>query len=198
MNIGLTGGIACGKSTVASLLVGKGAILIDADRIAREVVEPGTPGLADIAAKFGQAVLQPDGSLNRKALGAIVFQEAEKRKALEAILHPRIRERMRLLLEEAEAAHPDRLVVVDIPLLYESGLQDNYEQIMVVYVPEAVQIQRLIQRDQIDEAEARRRIQSQMPIEEKRQRADILIDNSGTLAETERQVLAFWSGKGLP
>jgi dephospho-CoA kinase len=197
MNIGLTGGIACGKSTVSAMLVKRGALLIDADRVAREVVEPGSPVLAQVAAQFGQAVLQPDGSLNRKQLGEIVFADAEARKALEGLLHPSIRALMRERMGSFEQLHPDKLVVVDVPLLYESGLQAGYQQVMVVYVPEAIQLERLMQRDQLTLAQAKQRLQSQMPIEQKKKLADILINNCGTLAETERQIDDFWLRKGL-
>ncbi|GIQ69827.1 dephospho-CoA kinase [Xylanibacillus composti] len=195
MNIGLTGGIACGKSTVADMLVEKGAVLIDADRLAREVVEPGTPTLAQVADTFGQAVLLPDGSLDRKRLGQIVFADDAARKKLEALLHPPIRALMRSRMAAYEQEDPTRLVVVDVPLLYESGLVDYFSEVMVVYVPPAVQLSRLMERDGMDEAAARQRIAAQLPIEEKRKRADIVIDNSGSLAETARQVDQFWDSR---
>lgn len=197
MNIGLTGGIACGKSTVSAMLVRRGAILIDADKIARDVVEPGSPVLARVAEQFGQAVIQPDGSLNRKKLGEIVFADKEARKLLESLLHPAIRAQLREQKETAEREQPDKLVVVDVPLLYESGYEHMYQEIMVVYVPREVQRERLIRRDGLSEAEADRRLDAQMPIEIKRERADILVDNSGSLEETERQIREFWLRKGL-
>ncbi|AEI39868.1 dephospho-CoA kinase [Paenibacillus mucilaginosus] len=197
MNIGLTGGIACGKSTVADMLVRRGALLVDADRIAREVVMPGTPVLAQVIARFGEDLLLPDGSLHRKKLGERVFGNPEALKDLEGLLHPPIRAAMRERMRTLEAQHPDKLVVVDVPLLYESGLQEQYEQVMVVYVPRAVQLQRLMKRDGIDEEAAVRRLQAQWDIEEKRRLADVLIDNSGTLEETELQVQRFWDERGL-
>lgn len=197
MNIGLTGGIATGKSTVAKLLTVRGAILIDLDGIAREVVEPGQPSLLRIAERFGQAVLQKDGSLDRKKLGAVVFADPAERKALEAIIHPAIRTVMKERMSYHEGNSPDKLVVVDVPLLYESGLESYFQQIMVVYVPREEQLQRLLERDKLTVEEAQRRIQAQMDIEEKKRRADVLINNSGSLADTEQQIEGYWREKGL-
>jgi dephospho-CoA kinase len=193
MNIGLTGGIACGKSTVAAMLTQRGARLVDADRIAREVVLPGTPALAAVAARFGQAVLAPDGTLDRKRLGAIVFDDEAARRDLEALLHPPIRALMRERKERYEQEAPDKLVVVDIPLLYESRLEHMVDRVMVVYCPRDVQLQRLKERDGLTPQQAEARLAAQLPIETKRQRADIVIDNSGTMVQTERQVDEFWS-----
>ncbi|MCR8643744.1 dephospho-CoA kinase [Paenibacillus sp. N1-5-1-14] len=194
MNIGLTGGIACGKSTVAAKLVQLGAILIDADVIAREVVMPGTPGLQQITAHFGPEVLQEDYTLNRKALGSLIFGDEEQRFALNAILHPLIRARIKSRLAEEQLANPDKLVVVDIPLLYESQYEVIVDQVMVVYIPRELQVERLMARDGYSLEEAESRLQSQMSIEEKRQRADIVIDNRGTIAATEEQIETFWKG----
>ncbi|WP_442601450.1 dephospho-CoA kinase [Paenibacillus sp. KN14-4R] len=194
MNIGLTGGIACGKSTVAAKLVQLGAILIDADVIAREVVLPGTPGLQQIKERFGQEVLNEDGTLNRKALGSLVFGNEVKRLALNAILHPLIRARIESRMTEEQLANPDKLVVVDIPLLYESGYEVIFEQVMVVYIPRDKQIERLMSRDGYNIEEAESRLHSQMNIEEKRQRADIVIDNRGSIEATEEQIETFWKG----
>ncbi|GGF97840.1 dephospho-CoA kinase [Paenibacillus abyssi] len=192
MKIGLTGGIACGKSTVASMLVARGAVLVDADQVAREVVLPGGPALDSIVSRFGQAVLNEDGTLNRAELGSIVFADKEKLKELESILHPAIRERMQGRLNQYEAEDPARLHIADIPLLYETGQASLYSGILVVYVPREVQVERLMKRDPemtLEQAESRVRLQ--MDIEEKRQRADWVIDNSGSLENTERQVDAF-------
>lgn len=197
MNIGLTGGIATGKSTVAKLLTERGANLIDLDKIAREVVEPGQPALHAIAERFGQAVLQPDGSLDRKKLGAVVFSDLEERKALEAITHPAIRAVMKERMARYEAEEPDRLVVVDVPLLFESKLESYFEQVMVVYVPRETQLRRLIERDALTPEEADKRLAAQMDIEEKKRRADILIHNTGTPEDTDRQIDRFWREKGL-
>jgi len=198
MNIGLTGGIACGKSTVSAMLVRRGAALVDADRIAREVVEPGSPVLSRVALRFGQAVLLPDGALDRKALGRLVFGDEAARKDLEALLHPPIRALMRERMEAFEREQPRRLVVVDVPLLYESGLAAMFEEVLLVYAPREVQLARLIGRDGLDATEAAKRLEAQLPIEAKRALADCVIDNSGTLEETERQVALFWQRKGLP
>lgn len=197
MNIGLTGGIACGKSTVSAMLVDRGALLVDADQIARDVVEPGSPVLEQVAAHFGQAVLQEDGSLHRKKLGEIIFGDTEARKQLEGILHPPIRKMIRDQMEAYERQFPDKLVVVDIPLLFESNLSYLFEQVMVVYVPRHIQLERLMARDGLTESAANSRIEAQMSIEEKRKLADIVIDNSGTWEDTYAEVERFWLGKGL-
>ncbi|MCM3131614.1 dephospho-CoA kinase [Paenibacillus polysaccharolyticus] len=197
MNIGLTGGIATGKSSVSAYLASKGALLIDADVIAREVMLPGHPVLAAAVQRFGQAILNEDGTLNRKKLGSIVFQHPEERKALEAITHPAIRKEMRERTAAYELKHPDKLVVSDIPLLYESGLEEGFSEVMVVYVPRAVQLERLMNRDQMTQADAEARIAAQMDIERKKERADIVIDNSGSWAQTEKQLELFLTHKGL-
>ncbi|WP_211749801.1 dephospho-CoA kinase [Paenibacillus sp. Marseille-Q4541] len=197
MNIGLTGGIASGKSSVSEFLVSLGAILIDADKIAREVMLPGHPVLAAVARQFGQAVLLEDGALNRKKLGEIVFNHPEQLQALNDITHPAIRQEMRDRKHTYEEQFPDRLVVSDIPLLYESGLENEFEQIMLVYVPRAVQLDRLMKRDGMDEHQASRRLEAQMDIEEKKQRADIIIDNSRDFEETKKQILVYWHRAGL-
>ena len=197
MNIGLTGGIACGKSTVSDMLVRRGALLIDADRIAREVVEPGAPALGQVIERFGADLLLPDGSLNRKKLGERVFGNPGALKDLESLLHPPIRATIRARMQDYETQHPDKLVVVDVPLLYESGLQAMYKEIMVVYVPRAVQMERLMKRDSLTEEQAVQRLNAQMPIEKKKELADIVIDNSGTIEETEEQIERFWSERGL-
>ena len=199
MIIGLTGGIACGKSTVAAMLVDRGAALIDADVLAREAVEPGSAGLRRIAERFGQAVIAPDGSLNRKKLAAIIFGDDSARKELEGMLHPEIRSRIQRQMAAFERLTPDKLLVVDIPLLYESGMEDLFAdgQIMVVYIPAELQMARLMERDGLSAEEARQRLAAQLPIEEKRQRADIVIDNGGALEETAQQIDQLWRRKGL-
>ncbi|GAK38726.1 dephospho-CoA kinase [Paenibacillus urinalis] len=197
MNIGLTGGIATGKSSVSRYLVSLGAILIDADQIAREVMLPGHPVLAAVIERFGQAVLNEDGTLHRKKLGEIVFGNSAELKALNDITHPAIRQEMRERMRMFEQEQPDKLVVSDIPLLYESGLSEQFEQVMVVYVPAEIQLKRLMERDGISESDAISRLNAQMDIEEKKRRADIVIDNSGTMEETKAQILKFWHDKGL-
>lgn len=197
MNIGLTGGIATGKSTVSALLVSKGALLVDADVIAREVMLPGHPVLTAAVEHFGQAILLPDGTLDRRRLGDIVFHDPNERKALNDITHPAIRQEIREQMQTFEREHPDRLVVVDIPLLFESGLEAMFEQVLLVYAPFEVQVERLMERNRLTKDEAVARIRSQMDIEEKKKRADVVIDNSGQPSETERQVNEFWNRKGL-
>ncbi|HZG83525.1 dephospho-CoA kinase [Paenibacillus sp.] len=198
MNVGLTGGIACGKSTVSGMLEARGAAIVDADRIARDVVQPGQPALADIREAFGDEVLLEDGTLNRKALGAVVFGDEAARRKLESILHPRIRAEMARQMAEWNEREPGRLVVVDIPLLYESGLDKrfNFEEIVVVYVPREVQLERLMKRDGLTTEAAEQRLDAQMPIERKKELADVVIDNSGTLEQTEAQVDAYLRRKG--
>lgn len=193
MIIGLTGGIATGKSTVSSMLVGKGALLVDADVIAREVMLPGHPVLAVVTAYFGDHILLADGSLDRKKLGEIIFHHPNQRNALNDITHPAIRQEIRKRVQTYEVKHPGRPVVVDIPLLLESREEYPYlTTIAVVYVPRELQLQRLMERDGISKEQAEARLNSQMDIEQKRQMADIVIDNSGTLAETQLQVDKLW------
>ncbi|WP_435170180.1 dephospho-CoA kinase [Paenibacillus glycanilyticus] len=198
MKIGLTGGIATGKSTVAAMLAERGAMLVDADQVARDVVMPGEPALEAVASAFGQAVIHTDGTLDRKALGGIVFNNRDLLAQLENILHPAIRNRMQQRIRKYEEQNPRQLVVADIPLLYETGQEKLYDGVMVVYVPQALQLKRLMERNGIAEEEAQRRIGLQMDIEQKRGRADWVIDNSGSLDETRRQVGDFWKSKGLP
>ncbi|MEV5030190.1 dephospho-CoA kinase [Paenibacillus sp. LPE1-1-1.1] len=198
MKIGLTGGIASGKSTIASLLVERGALLVDADQVAREVVLPGEPALEAIASTFGQAILESDGSLNRKALGEIVFRDKDSLAKLEAITHPAIRSRMQEKIHTYAEQYPERLIVADIPLLYETKQEHLYDGIMVVYVPAELQKVRLMERNHVSEEEAVRRVSLQMDIEQKRRNADWVIDNSGSLAETKRQLDEFWKSQCLP
>ncbi|WP_138755395.1 dephospho-CoA kinase [Paenibacillus sinopodophylli] len=198
MRIGLTGGIASGKSTIANMLVERGALLVDADQVAREIVLPGRPALEAIASTFGQAVLEQDGTLNRKALGAIVFQDKSLLAKLEAITHPAIRASMQATIHSYAEQFPNRLIIADVPLLYETKQEQLYDGIMVVYVPVEVQKTRLMKRNDVSEEEANRRVLLQMDIEQKRERADFVIDNSGSLEETKRQLDAFWESQCLP
>lgn len=192
MNIGLTGGIATGKSTVSSLLVEKGALLVDADAIARDVMLPGNPVLAAVTASFGQGILHEDGTLDRKKLGSIVFGDKKALETLNSISHPEIRKEIRKQMRELETTYPERLVVVDIPLLYESGLESIFEQVWVVYAPRHIQKERLMSRDLLSDGQAEARLQSQMDIEVKKSLADQVIDNSQTLAVTEQQLDKYW------
>jgi dephospho-CoA kinase len=187
MVIGLTGGIASGKSTVAGMFAQLGAVIIDADKIARDVVDPGQEGLHSIVQHFGEEVLDQEGRLDRKKMGELVFSNEEARKTLNSLLHPLIRSRMEQEKQKALLLHPP-LIILDIPLLYESNWQKRMEKVIVVYVPELLQVQRLMNRNHLTLEEATQRIKAQMPIEEKKQRADFLIDNSGTTEKTKEQV----------
>lgn len=186
--VGLTGGIATGKSTVSAMLQRLGAVVIDADQLAREVVEPGEPALAEIVGEFGREVLRADGTLDRKRLGAIVFGDAAQRARLEAITHPRIRERFAQRLAGLLAREFRGLVFFDAPVLVESGGYTTMDRLVVVTADEPTQIARLVARDGIDREEARRRIASQMPLAEKAKLAHHVIDNSGDRAATETRV----------
>ena len=189
--IGLTGGIGSGKSTVARMLAERGAAVVDADLLAREVVEPGQPALAEIAAEFGPSVLLPDGRLDRAALGAVVFADAARRERLNAITHPRVGALMQERIAAALASDAP-LVAVDIPLLFEGSRQSLFEGVLLVWAPPELQLRRLVERDGMAEAEARARIAAQMPIDEKRALATWVIDNSGPLSATEAQVDEWW------
>ena len=190
--VGLTGGIATGKSTVADTLRRLGAEVIDADQLARDVVAPGEPALAEIVREFGD-VLQPDGTLDRKKLGAIVFGDTPRRKRLEAITHPAIRERFLARLRELGAVGFEGLVFFDAPVMIESGNYRNMDRLVVVFTGGATQRERLMARDGMSAAEASRRMATQMPVADKAKLADYVIDNSGDRAATEartREVFA--------
>jgi dephospho-CoA kinase len=189
--IGLTGGIATGKSTVAAELSSHGATVIDADALAREVVEPGTPALEEVAARFGPAVIATDGRLDRAGLGSIVFADPSARRDLERITHPRVRDLMQQRIAAALAADAD-LIVAEVPLLFETQSEGLYEGVMLVYAPANVQLERLMARDGIDEHAARQRLSAQIPIDEKRARATWVIDNSGSVDMTREQVTKWW------
>lgn len=189
---GLTGGIASGKSTVAAVLAEAGAQLIDCDRIARELVRRETPAYRKILAHFGPGILAPDGELDRRRLGAIVFSDPQERRVLEAIVHPEVREETARRLEAIRQAAPDAVVILDVPLLFEAGMDRALDAVIVVHVPEALQIERLVERDRLTPAEALDRIRSQMPLEQKRPRATHVIDNSGTIEQTRSQALEVY------
>ncbi|GGJ13437.1 dephospho-CoA kinase [Alicyclobacillus cellulosilyticus] len=192
MIVGLTGGIATGKSTVSSMLRELGAFVVDADVWARKVVEPGTEGLREVVARFGPGVLNPDGSLNRRALAEMVFQDEAARNDLNAIVHPRVRAGMMAETKARLKLHPHDPVVWDVPLLFEGPTRDMVDVTVLVYAPEEVQLRRIMARDGLDERAARLRIKAQMPIEEKRRLADFVIDNSHSLDETKEQVQRVW------
>lgn len=187
--VGLTGGIGSGKSTVSELLAELGAVVIDADQLAREVVEPGSDGLAEVVAEFGPGVLTPEGDLDRAALGQIVFADADRRARLNAIVHPRVR----ALAERLEAAAPpDAVVVHDIPLLVETGQAGGFDRVIVVDAPIEAQLERLAASRSMGEAEARARIDAQASRAERRAVADDVIVNDGPLDELRAQVEAVW------
>ncbi len=189
--LGLTGGIGSGKSTVAHMLVRRGAALLDADTLAREVVAPGEPALDEIRAAFGPAVLQPDGMLDRARLAALIFSDDQARRRLNAITHPRIAQRMQEQIAAARA-HGVAVLVAVIPLLFESSRRGLVDTVIVVAVDEATQEARLTQRDGLSPAEARARMAAQMPLREKVEHADHVIDNSGSIEDTDAQVQALW------
>jgi len=187
MIIGLTGSIASGKSTVSKMLKQLGYPIVDADEIARLVVEPGTSVIKRIGETFGEEVLNEDGSLNRETLGGRIFGNVEEREKLNSIIHPAIREEM-LRQREDHLTAGANTVIMDIPLLFESKLQSFVEKIIVVSVTPEVQAQRLIARNQLTETEASKRISSQLPMEIKEAGADAVINNNGTVEETEAQL----------
>ena len=188
--IGLTGGIASGKSAVAALLREKGVPVVDADRVAREVVEPGRPALAELEAAFPGVV--KDGVLDRKALGALVFADPAARRRLEAIVHPRIQAEVKARTEALARDGVPR-VVYEAALIVENDLDASMDALIVVSVPEALQVSRLAARDGLAEAEARARIAAQAPLAKKLARADYVIENTGDLAELRRQVDHVWA-----
>ena len=189
---GLTGGIASGKSTVAGFLREAGTEVIDADQIAREVVRPGTSAHTEIIRVYGREMLQPDGQIDRKRLGDIIFNDPQQKARLNAIVHPRVFVRLTAAVDCIAERSPDAVVILDIPLLLETGWHGELAEIIVVYVPEEVQLKRLMARDGIDAAAALARIRAQMPIEEKRRRATIVIDNSGAIEASRSQALAVF------
>lgn len=188
--IGITGGIATGKSTVSEMVRKLGFTVIDADVIARQVVEPGEEAYKQIIEKFGEDVLLVNGEIDRKKLGEIIFNHPEKRLLLNSIVHPFVRKKM---MEEKERAiqNNEKALFLDIPLLFESKLFSYVDKIIVVYVDEELQLQRLMKRNQLTKEEALSRIRSQISIEEKRQKADKVIDNRGTLEETKNQLITI-------
>lgn len=177
MLIGLTGGIASGKSLVAEELKRLGAHLIDADEIAREVVKPGLPAYLDIVKEFGEGILNPDKTINRKALGKLVFSNSEIRKRLEQITHPRILDEINKNIKAVKGKNPDAIIVVDAALLIEAGLYKKMDKVIVVYADNKTQIERMMKRDSFTMDEAKNRISSQMPLTEKRRYADFVIEN---------------------
>ncbi len=197
--VGLTGGIATGKSTFAALLRARGLPVVDADALAREVVAPGAPALAEIAAAFGQGVLAPDGTLDRRRLGARVFADPDARRRLEAITHPAIR---RAMVAETHrlASEGHALVFYDTPLLFEVGLDATLDAVVVVWAPRELQRERLLRRDRLTPADADARLAAQLPVDEKAARADFVVENAGAPEEldpkADRLVADLRAGRG--
>jgi dephospho-CoA kinase len=194
LRIGLTGGIGSGKSTVSRLLERRGAVIVDADVIAREVVEPGTPGLAAVVEAFGAGMVRRDGSLDRPALAAVVFADPAARARLDAIVHPLVRARA---AQVASGVAPDAVVVHDVPLLAETGQAAVYDLVLVVEADPETRVARLVQRGLTAE-DARARMAAQATDEQRRAVADVVLDNSGTPDELESQVDRFWTERVAP
>lgn len=191
LRVGLTGGIATGKSFCLNRFAELGAPTIDADVVSRQVVEPGTPGFDAVVRRFGSGVVAADGTLDRAALARIVFSDSAARRDLEAIVHPAVYDRTVQWFADQHAAGA-RVAIADIPLLYETNRLDRVDVIVVAACPPDVQRARLMARNGLSAEDAQQRIDAQMPIDEKRQRADFVIDTSGTMAETTRQVDDVW------
>ncbi len=190
--VGLTGGIASGKSTVAALLAEKGAIIIDADQIARELVEPGQPAWWEIVKWKGCSILLEDGSIDRDGLGDLVFNDAAARQKLNEIIHPRVGQEFYTRTAKIRSTRPGAVLVYDVPLLIEAGMQAMTDLVLLVYVSKDIQLQRLQRRDNLSREEAVLRIRAQMPLQEKKKHANVVIDNCGTPADTALQVDEFW------
>lgn len=186
--IGLTGGVATGKSTVAQMFKQCGAVVIDADALAREVVQPDKPAWRDVVRTFSKKVLNPDRTINRQALGSIVFRYPAKRRRLERIIHPRVAREQQRLTREAARKDPTAVVLYDVPLLFEAGIDKRVQKIIVVTADQQTQIARLKKRNGLSRAEALRRIRSQMPLAKKAQMADLVIDGTVPRAVGRRRV----------
>ena len=191
LKVGLTGGIGSGKSAVSSALSSYGAVVIDADAIAREVVEPGTPGLAEVVAEFGEGVLTPEGRLDRPRLGEIVFADETRLAGLNAIVHPRVAERSGQLMEEALASDA-KVVVYDVPLLVENGLESLYDVVVVVDTPDDIRVERVSRDRGMPREQVRARIDAQADRETRLAAADLVVDNSGTREDLAARVADLW------
>ncbi len=192
MLIGLTGGIASGKSTVLDLLSHMGAITIDADQVSRALTQKGSPTLEKIKETFGAEYFLPSGELDRLRLGEKIFSDPKAKKKLEDIMHPMINSRIQELVQMNREAYPDKNIVVDVPLLFEQNREKQYDQIWVVWVDFHTQLTRLMKRNSLSKKEAVKRISAQMPMEEKIKKADVVIDNSGGFDQTKAQVKQFY------
>jgi dephospho-CoA kinase len=192
LKVGLTGSIAVGKSFVLEVLRELGARTMDADQIARECVEPGTPGLSAVVEEFGDGVLAANGSLDRMKLGAIIFADEAKRQKLNSILHPFIIARQDEVMRQWDGETPEAIAVIDAALMIESGGYKRFDKLIVVHCQPEIQLQRLMKRNNLSREEAALRIKSQMPQEEKMKYADYLVDTSGEFENTRRQVEELW------
>jgi dephospho-CoA kinase len=192
LKVGLTGSIAVGKSFVVSVLAELGCIVFDADKVAHAVMEPGRAAYFDLVKEFGEAILAADGAIDRTKLGPIIFADAERRRRLNEIVHPRVIEEQNRLLEEAEARQPDGISIIDAALMIESGGYKRFDRLIVVYCDRETQVARLMKRNQLSREDAERRIMAQMSSDDKRRYADYEIDTSGTFDETRRRVAAVY------
>lgn len=190
--LGLTGGIACGKSTISQTLAEQGAVIVDGDLLSRELTAEGGAALGDIRAVFGDGVFHPDGTLDRRALGAVVFAEDKARETLDAIMQPLL---LTLILRDIENARSAgaAVCVLDMPLLYEKGLERLCDRVWCAYIPRALQLERLMARDGFTLKEAENRLRSQLPAEEKAARADVVIDTSGPMDYTKESVISLYA-----
>jgi dephospho-CoA kinase len=190
--IGLTGGIASGKSTVSKILRSLGAVIIDADIVARRIMEPGQDTLEQVVEEFGRSILKDDGTLDRKLLGSIVFNNKERLDKLNSITHPEIRRMIEKQLEKITDSGRESIVVIDAAVLIESGMDNMVDEVWLVYVDFSTQVKRLVERDSITLPEAEARIRSQLPVEEKIKKSHRIIDNTGGLDSTREQVKDLW------
>ena len=191
--VGLTGGIATGKSLVSEILRGLGAYIIDADKIAREVVEPQKPAWLEIVEFFGKDIINKDRTINRKRLGEIVFNDPLKKRKLEEIVHPRVIEEENRMLKEYLKIKPDGIVIIDAALLIEAGSHKRVDKLIVVYADKETQTKRLMERDGLSRPDAEKKIASQLPLDKKVKMADFVIDNSKGIEETQRQTIDIFN-----
>ena len=192
--IGLTGGIACGKSNISQTLAELGATIVDGDLLSRELTAPGGAALPDIRSAFGEGVFLPDGTLHRRALGAVIFGDAQARKTLDDIMQPRLWQLIEQRIEEARAAQAP-LCVLDMPLLYEAGLDRLCDRVWCAWIPRETQLERLMARDGFTLEEAEARLRSQMPADEKAARADVVIDTSGSIGYTKSMIPDYYAAE---
>jgi dephospho-CoA kinase len=191
--IGLTGGIASGKSTVSRALRELGAIIIDADEVAHAIIEPGKPAWEDIVEHFGSEVLNPDQTIDREKLGAIVFNDPEKLQVLNQITHPRVGEQFKQMIKDIKSQQADAVLFIEVPLLYETHMDRICDEVWVVWVDEETQIQRLMKRDGLSREDALKRIDAQMSLDEKARRADFVIDNRFSVEETIESATIYYN-----